>query len=430
MGLPTAGRSRVRDAARSLSVVLSAALTLSPSAALAGELEPGSTLSVRLTSRISSHDSRAGDPVEAVLIAPARDAEGPVLPAGTVVKGHVIEVRHGLGRRASVRLRFDELVALDGARFDIDARVSDVDNAREEVTSDGTIVGLPPFSSKPSAAHIALLIAALPHPVLLALVEAGRFAGRRAQHGVIDYAPGVEMHLALERSAKLPDAPAVVPVSFRAVSLEQDLAGVVGGLPLRTVAPKHERESDLTNLLLVGSQQEIEAAFAAAGWTRAKAMHAGTVAKGLLALASRHAYRPAPVSAQELSGRAPDLVFEKQCNTLTKRHHVRLWSGFVGPGGAPAWVGAASHDVGILYSRPERTLTHRVDPHIDLERSKVVDDLLFTGRVETAALVERPQAPRSFTTAAGTSVESDGRMAVLFLGRPARGGATIASAAP
>ncbi len=430
MGVSTGGRSRLQGVARPLAVVLSGALTLAASAQ-ASELESGSTLSVRMTSRISSHDSREGDPVEAVLIAPARDAEGPVLPAGTLVKGHVVEVRHGFGRRASIRLHFDELVALDGTRLDVDARVSDVDNAREEVTADGTIVGLPPFSSRPSAAHLALLIAALPHPVLLALVEAGRFAGRRAQHGVIDYGPGVEMQLALERLANVPDTPALVePASFRAVAPGQDLSGVVGSLPLRTVATKRELPSDLTNLLLVGSQQEIEAAFAEAGWTRAKAMHAGTVAKGLLALASRHAYRPAPVSAQELSGRAPDLVFEKQCNTLTKRHHVRLWSGFVGPGGASAWVGAASHDVGILYSRPERTLTHRVDPRIDLERSKVVDDLLFTGRVETASLVERPAAPRSFTTAAGTNVETDGRMAVLSLGPPARGGATIASAAP
>jgi len=413
-------------------VFLGMVLALATGTTQASDLPPGSTLSVRLTSHLSSRDSRAGEPLEALLIAPVRLAGRAVVPAGTLVRGHVTEARGGFGRRSRLKLAFDDLLAPDGARVAIDARVREVDNARETVAADGTIVGLPPFSSAPSPAHLALLIAAHAHPLLLAMVEAGRLAGRRAQHGAIDYGPGVELELALERAASLPDARAATATApFGPGPAEEELAAVVLALPLRAVAPKGGRPSDLTNLLLVGSRAELEAAFVAAGWTRAEDLRARTAARGLLALAGKRAYQPAPVSLLELEGRAPDLVFEKQCNTLAKRHHVRLWGGYLGPGGAPAWVGAASHDVGIGFSRAERAFTHRVDPRIDLERSKVADDLLFTGGVESVALVERPLAPRTFTTAAGARIETDGQMAVLMLGRAPRGGpTTVASAAP
>lgn len=415
---------------RALAPVCAAALVLAASSTHATELASGSTLTVRLASRVSSHGSRAGEAVEAVLIAPMSQSGRLVVPAGSRLRGHVIAARGGFGRRAALKLQFDELVAPDGRSVEIDARVTEVDNAREAVAADGTIRGLPPFSSLPSLAHFAVLLASHTHPLLLALVEAGRFAGRKAQHRGIDYGPGVELNLALERAATIPEEPArPEPAAPPASPLQGSLARVVEGLPLQTIAPKAGRPSDLTNLLVVGSQSELEAAFAAAGWARAEDLRAGTAARGLLALVGKRAYSPAPVSLLELQGRPPDLVFEKQCNTLAKRHHVRLWGGFGEPNGPPVWVGAASHDIGIVFSRAEWAFTHRVDPRIDRERSKVVDDLLFTGRIETASLVERPLAPRAFTTAAGARIETDGRMAILVLSATARG-STVASAAP
>jgi hypothetical protein len=46
-------------------------------------------------------------------------------------------------------------------------------------------------------------------------------------------------------------------------------------------------------------------------------------------------------------------------------------------------VGAATHDTGIDFSAKDRTLIHKIDPQIDMERSKVVNDPLLTGKVQS-----------------------------------------------
>jgi len=400
---------------------LVAALLLAAPVAQAAAVPRGALLSVRLTTPVSSRSSRPGDPVEAVLIAPVRAGDEVVLPAGGRLHGRVLARRSGFYRRAALRLHFDEMVAADGRHLAIDAQVVEVDNAREQVAPDGTIRGRGAFTH-PSTVHLALLAAASAHPVTLALLELGRFAKEKIQRGAVEYRPGVELELALERpvadpqesldglepppieGAAFPDRPQPTPVPI-----------AVNALPLLTVAPKSGRTSDLTNVLLVGTRAEVESAFVAAGWVRAGEMHPGAAVHAILALAGHRRYDRAPVSRMEIDGRPPDLVFEKQCNTLAKRHHVRLWGGFAGPGGREAWLGAATHDVAIAYSHTEHTLTHRIDPLIDRERTKLVDDLSFAGRVADAELLERPRAPRVFTVAAGESVETDGRIAVVLL---------------
>jgi hypothetical protein len=78
-------------------------------------------------------------------------------------------------------------------------------------------------------------------------------------------------------------------------------------------------------------------------------------------------------------------------------------------------VVAATHDIGIDFSEADRTFIHRIDSQIDRERDKVVDDLLFTGRVQRFDLVERPAVPRQGRNATGDNLETDGRIAVLLL---------------
>ncbi len=78
-------------------------------------------------------------------------------------------------------------------------------------------------------------------------------------------------------------------------------------------------------------------------------------------------------------------------------------------------MGAATHDTGIVFSREARTSTHRVEPAIDLEREKVLDDLRFTGRVSAFAFVERPAAPKHFSNATADSLGTDWAVAVIRL---------------
>jgi len=170
----------------------------------------------------------------------------------------------------------------------------------------------------------------------------------------------------------------------------------------------------VTNLLLVGSQAQVEDAFVAAGWTRARPMGLRARLRGLLALILKRGDHAAPVSRLDLRGRPPDIVFEKQNDTLAQRHHVRIWNEEGSPGRA-VWVGAATHDVGIAFARRLHAFTHRIDPHIDAEREKIVDDLRLTGEVAATALLDRPRPPEPGENATGEAIETDGRMALVVL---------------
>jgi hypothetical protein len=381
--------------------------------ARAAELPAGALLSIRLTTRVSSRASRPGEPIGAVLIAPVQLDGRLALPAGDLVLGTVREVgkRHG---RESLRLAFSELVDEDGDREPIAARIAAIDDSRESVAEDGRIVGLRPMRRLPSPLVVLAMLLSDIHPAVSVAFAAGRLALRSANHAAIDYPPGVEMTLALETPLRitepappLPQAPADPALSAR-----------IQSLPFRTQSAKRHRDADVTNLLFVGSQAQVEAAFAGAGWTRARTLGVRARVRGLAALATRRSYKPAAVSRQELEGRPPDLVFEKQNNSLAKRHHLRIWRYPEGPAGETAWVGAATHDVGIFFSRREHAFTHRIDPRIDVEREKVVNDLQFTGQVAAVSLVDRDQVSLLAGGTGASGMESDGRMAVVVLRTP------------
>jgi hypothetical protein len=194
-------------------------------------------------------------------------------------------------------------------------------------------------------------------------------------------------------------------------------------MPFRTQSAKGNRDADVTNILIVGSRLQVESAFAEAGWTQARSMCLRARFHGLLALLLRSGYERAAVSGHKLAGRPPDLVFEKLHNSLAKRHHVRFWQGDQATTGEAVWVGAGTHDVGIVFK--DRGFTHAINPEIDEEREKIVNDLEFTGQVATVSLLERPDAPRLDGDAPGDPIETDGRVAVIVL-RPA----AVVSATP
>ncbi len=381
--------------------------------ARAVELPAGTPLSVRLETGVSSRTSRAGDNVSAVLIAPVRVDDRTVLPAGSTLRGTVLEVGE-LGGRSVLRLDFSELVDERRGSSPIGTHVVAVDNARESVEEDGRIVGVRRKHRLPSPVAWLLMLLAEDHPVGIAAFAASRFVLRAAQHTAIDYPPGVELHLALATSLALssdplPDPPAPADPALAAFALT---------VPFRTQTPRDHRDADVTNLLLVGSRAQVEEAFLSAGWTRARPMCFGARMRGLLALILKRTDRAAAVSRLDLEGRPPDLVFEKQNDTLAKRHHVRIWRE-EGPPGQTVWVGAATHDVGIAFARRVHAFTHRIDPHIDAEREKIVDDLQLTGEVATATLVDRPRPPDTGEDdVTGTPIETDGRMALVVLQPP------------
>ena len=116
-----------------------------------------------------------------------------------------------------------------------------------------------------------------------------------------------------------------------------------------------------------------------------------------------------------LDGRPPDFNYQKQNNTFAQRHHLRIWRRPTPWEGRDVWVSSSTHDTGIDFSQENRTFIHKVDSKIDAERAKVVSDLIFTGKVVSVALVDRPAVPQESMNATGDKLLTDGRMAVLVL---------------
>jgi hypothetical protein len=164
--------------------------------------------------------------------------------------------------------------------------------------------------------------------------------------------------------------------------------------------------------MFLGSRQDLENAFQAAGWSTADQLNARSKLETFRAMTEQRGYKEAPMSVLFLEELPPDVVFQKQNDTFNLRHHLRIWHRPVRFHGQEVWVCAATHDTGVNFSEENRTFVHTVDGQIDRERAKVINDLLFTGLVKGLSLVDRPAVPRSLFNATGDKIETDGRMAV------------------
>lgn len=142
--------------------------------------------------------------------------------------------------------------------------------------------------------------------------------------------------------------------------------------------------SDFVNLLFLGRREQVDRAFLAAGWFRAERKSPLSLYRMYHALTRRIGYRRAPMNTLTLNGLAPDFVYQKNLNTVQKRHHVRVWKDVHRP---DVWLGAAAQDVGFRFDLTH--WTHSTDPRIDNERAKVVNDLAFTGCLDAAAMIPR-----------------------------------------
>jgi LssY C-terminus len=410
-------------------------LSVAPAIAAPAELPAGTELSVRLTSAIPAH-ANAGQPVTTVLVVPVTQAGVVILPSGVTVSG-VVEAAGELRaehRHRYLQLAFDEIRGLSSRPLAIQARVAEVDNARETVDPEGRIVGLGNIRARPTAVDALLLLAAHGHPIAFVAAEAGKLGLRAVERAPIEYDAGTELTLKLLAPVSPPSPSPGSGPDLPDLSRDPVLERLASALPVRAVTARLKQPADLTNVLLLGTGDDVREAFLAAGWTEARPLGVKSVARAFLALAHRHGYKPASVSRQELQGAPPDLVFEKQNNTLAKRHHVRIWSREERFRGETVWLGAASHDVAIFFDRKRRTFTHRIDPRIDDERDKIMSDLAFTGRVRAAGLVERPDVAAQSGDAPGDAVVTDGRLGVLRLAtgsscrRPARAAIRTATA--
>jgi hypothetical protein len=393
-----------------------ALLSLSVSA-FAAQIPAGTHLDARLTTKVSTTTAKVKDPVEAVLTAPVFLGGEFVLPAGAKLRGEVEKITNSAkaDERSSLALVFTE-VEVEGNKHKITARVAEVDNARETVDEAGMINGI--LAAETISGRIDTGIAKLSERAsgLAGVLGTLKKAVLTAAESDITYDAGTDVKLTLIAPLELKSAsgPGAAIAKLVPVANEDALYEFVNRQPFQTFAEKPPKESDITNLMLVGTQEQITQAFHDAGWASAAELSGDTKFETFKAIASQRGYKEAPVSLLLLEQKAPDMVFEKLTNTFAERHHLRVWRRPDSFDGKPAWVVAATHDTGIEFSEQNRTFIHKIDSEIDRERAKVVNDLLFTGRVRSLALVQRPGVPKSTQNATGDNVTTDASMAVLI----------------
>ena len=379
-----------------------------------GESLPVDTeIQLRLLGKVASA-SKAGDKVETVVIAPVVVDNRVLIPAGSRVGGTVkAAVPARADARAELALGFTELAWPSGRMQTLTAKLIEVDNAREAVGPEGKITGILESDTLTARMDKGLERLGARYARFADILGAMKGAVLKKADTEISYDPGVEMRIALtqpldlEGEQSLPDVEQITPAD--------ELEALVNALPFRTTAEKPPKPSDLTNLMYIGAREQLEAAFAAAGWTTAEKLNALTGLETFRAVVEERGYKEAPMSTLLLEGQKPDIVFQKQNNTFAKRHHLRIFQRPERFQGREVWVCAATHDIGIEFSPENRTFIHKIDPLIDKERAKVFFDLLCTEKVKAIALVDRPTVPVSTGNATGDKIETDGKMAVLLL---------------
>ncbi len=193
------------------------------------------------------------------------------------------------------------------------------------------------------------------------------------------------------------------------------LQHTVDALPYWSFSKRQSQPMDLVNLLLLGSREDIERAFAAAGWigSRANSMRAGVAA--IRAIAEERSFSDAPMRTLLLDGQEPDLRLQRSEDTFEKRDHLRVWKRDGELDGRAVWASAATRDLGTTFGMHPFGFTHAIQSEVDLERDKVVHNLLFTGCVESVAYVQRAQSMRETGQPYRRGISSDGRVAVIAL---------------
>src|SRR5579884_102668 len=185
----------------------------------------------------------------------------------------------------------------------------------------------------------------------------------------------------------------------------------------RTVQDEQGDPGDMVNFAIIGTKDQVQKAFQAAGWTAVDKTTQDAILHGLLATLSHEAYVEMPMSTLYLFGRPQDLSFARAdpIAVAAVRHHLRVWQTTETVDGKPLWVGSATHDNGFEKDQRNGKVTHHIDPNIDAERDFIQQSFAAAGMLAGAAYVTPSDPLKESHTATGGSFHSDGRIVVMML---------------
>jgi LssY C-terminus len=200
------------------------------------------------------------------------------------------------------------------------------------------------------------------------------------------------------------------------VPLDTELCKKIDGLP-RRVNDQFNNLGDMVNFVIVGSEQQVQNAFEAAGWRLADKSVEEAVINVVLVTYQKEDYLQMPMSTLYLFNRAQDFGYEQAeaYSVVASRHHFRLWKAPFTWNGQLVWVGAGTHDIGFEKDQRNGKVTHKIDPAVDEERDYISETLGRTGKIKSMNYHLPPNPIYEARNATGAPYRSDARLLVIFL---------------
>jgi len=179
---------------------------------------------------------------------------------------------------------------------------------------------------------------------------------------------------------------------------------------------------DPVNLALRGTEAEVHAAMARAGWVRADQLGFRSGLRIVTSTLRRRSYAEAPVSPAFLFARMQDFTYQQEVNASpARRHHVRFWRaprGWRLPGGASVdWIGSASYDRGVGLSLFTLQITHKIASNTDVERDHIVRTLRTANPAVEVEVISHFSTGYHSRTGGGDAIETDGDLPIANLSR-------------
>jgi hypothetical protein len=401
----------------SLPLVAIALYFPSPASANCENVPAGKSFWIRLLDPVASYSSKPGTAVRAVLIQSPDCDSNPVFPAGLEVDGEVTAVRKvGLGfihETARLEIRFNHLVTAAGEILPLAADVVEIDNARE-TTRNGVIHGINPTNCPQGRITSGLIHL----PTFNPYGDLGLIIYRTLTilpEPEIYLPPGTDLRLRLNVPLYVGDQPELPHISFQMDEYERgDVELVVQNVPERTTTLKG-KDADVVNILFVGSRDEIDEAFDAAGWLPADRYSTRSVMKQMQAFLTLSNYSTMPMTHQLLNNQPQDITWQKSFNSYGKREHVRLWSQPLTVQGKSAWLSAYTRETSAAFSVKNHNFIHHIDRNLDDGVNMLIRDLSLTGCVDSVRQLPRPQMNEVLVNSTGDEMRTDGNLTVVHL---------------
>jgi hypothetical protein len=396
-------------------------LGLFPARSVAAHCEyipAGKTFWVRLSDPVASYSSKPGTAIRAVLIqSPECDAE-PVFTAGLQVEGRITKVRSvGLGFKhdtASLELIFDKLVTANGDALPIASQVVEIDNAREGVHH-GVVRGIRATNTPQGRITSRLIHLPTYNPYSDMGLIVYRAFFTILPEPEIYLPPGTDLRLQLNVPLYVADQPDLPRASFQMDEYERgDVELLMANSADRTTTSSG-KDADLVNILFVGSREQVERAFTAAGWMQGDHYSGHAFFRQFAAFLTFSNYSTMPISRQWLNGQLQDMTWQKSFNSYARREHLRLWSENKTVQGEQAWLSSYTREHSAALSVKNHKFIHHIDRNLDEGVNMLVRDLTLAGCVESVKEMPRPEVPRLMTNSTGDEMHTDGVLSVVHL---------------